>query len=258
MLLATLRRSAYFLLCIFFVGNHAPLHGQQQFYREKWIGLHNMAFKDKTETLDYETQSWLVNETTNEKRLSIGLHYRWFHKERTYRQVELFAFDSEKDDVVTQRYSLSNGDFLGPAGYEEQRSTIRLGYRTGRMVPMDDRLTVDLGVGGYPSYQRTESVPYSAASFPKTGTVWGVEVSFYAGLNYRIHKRINIAYHFVPIRMTYTRSRSTLGNPNLSPNQRESGFTQYDVNYWHFLLDVRNITISYVPEVIPKKEKMRG
>jgi hypothetical protein len=244
-------------LCIFFVGNQAPLHGQQQFYREKWIGLHNMAFKDKTETSEYQTPSWFANSTTNEKRFSIGFHYRWFPKERTYHQLDLFARDREEDDKVSLLYSLSSGNFLGALGATEQRSTIRLGYRIGRMFPIAKRLTADVSLGAHPSYQRMETVPNGSFAFPRMRTAWGAEARLYAGLNYRIHKRINIAYHFVPMTMSYYHSKNILKNPLLTRRQQESTSKDYDVNFLGDLLDVRNITISYVPKVTKKKKKRK-
>lgn len=136
----------------------------------------------------------------------------------------------------------------------EARNAVRLGYRTGRMIPLKNRLVLDIAVAGYPNYLHSEFVPFSEiASFPRKRTDWGVDLMLHTDLNFRIHKHISIGYQFVPINISYYRSKNIVENPVLTPRQQENVTYVSEVRYFNSLLDLRNITISYVVQLNPSK-----
>lgn len=239
--------STFFALFLLMVSSPKNLNAQQGSTHSQWIGLHNMYFQNANEsTVDTMlSPTRILTQVDKERAFSLGLHYRRINEKRIYQQFDVFAFDlAIKEDFLMTEIPSQN--VIEPTrGTEVKTTNIRLGYQYGKMFSLVNRLTADAGLGGYPTYLRSSTLPRTSAGFPRRETRLGFGLNIHLGLNYQVFKNINIGYSFVPATAQWFWYEERIENPILTENQKISREARLETTAFESVLDFRNIRISY-------------
>lgn len=235
--------SLFALLLIF----STSLLAQKRAMPDQWIGLHNFYYQNKSKVNQYTSDSiTFITIEDHDSALSLGAYYRVIKDNNSYHHFDLFAFDlATKEHLVVQ-------ERVGSQIYEPTRGSlvettdIRFGYRRGKMFPLLKRLTADASVGGYPVYQRKITTPLTSIGFPRRETWLGLGLNIHLGLNYQIHKKINIGYSFIPVAGQWSWYEERVENPILTESQQTTRSARMDTEAFASVLDFRNINIRYV------------
>ncbi|MGH1433056.1 MAG: hypothetical protein ACRBG0_01205 [Lewinella sp.] len=222
------------------------LLGQKRAMPDQWIGLHNFYYQNREEINQFTSDSilYLISKD-HDAALSLGMYYRVIKEDNSYHHFDLFAFG------FTRKEDLRVGERVGTMIYEPTSGThiettdIRFGYRRGKMFPLFKRLTADASVGGYPVYQRKNTIPLTSAGFPRRETWLGIGLNIHLGLNFQIHKKINIGYSFVPVAGQWSWYEERVQNPVLTQSQQITRSARMDTQAFESMLDFRNININY-------------
>ncbi|WP_367390725.1 hypothetical protein [Lewinella sp. LCG006] len=223
------------------------LLGQKRAMPDQWIGLHNFYYQNKSDVKQYTPDSILFLTTEDhDAALSLGMYYRIIKENNTYHHFDVFAFDltTKEDLMVIERRDLGIAEPF--RGSRVETTDIRFGYRRGKMFPLLNRLTADASVGGYPVYQRKTTTPFSYVKFPVRETWLGMGLNIHLGLNYQIHKNINIGYSFIPVAGQWSWYEERVENPILTEQQKVNRSARMDTQAFASILDFRNFNINYV------------
>lgn len=223
------------------------LLAQKRAMPDQWVGLHNFYYQNREELKQFTSDSTLfLTSKDYDAALSLGMYYRVIKEDNSYHHFDLFAFDfTRKEDlrvaerVGSQIYEPASGTFV-------ETIDIRFGYRRGKMFPLLKRLTADASVGGYPVYQRKNTIPLTSAGFPIRETWLGLGLNIHLGLNYQIHKKINIGYSFIPVAGQWSWYEERVENPILTDPQKTTRSARMDTEAFASVLDFRDINIRYV------------
>jgi hypothetical protein len=222
------------------------LVGQRRDMPDRWIGLHNFYYQNRSEVDQYTPDSnRIITIEDHDAALSLGIYYRVFKENNSYHHFDVFAFGLTTDENGTSSLNTNNNLFQYIRGARRETTNIRFGYRRGKMFPLLNRLTADASVGGYPVYQRKKTIPFSIG-FPRRETWLGMGLNIHLGLNYQIHKNINIGYSFVPVAGQWSWYEKRVENPILTDNQKRTRSARMDTEIFASVLDFRNININYV------------
>lgn len=223
------------------------LLGQKRAMPDQWIGLHNFYYQNKSEVNQYTSDSIsFLTAEDHDAALSMGMYYRIIKENNSYHHFDIFAFDlTTKEDLrVTER--VGSQIYEPTSGAIVETTDIRFGYRRGKMFPLRNRLTADASVGGYPVYQRKYITPLTSIGFPRSETWLGVGLNIHLGLNYQIHKNINIGYSFIPVAGQWSWYEERVENPILTKRQQVNRSARMDTDAFASVLDFRNINLRYV------------
>jgi hypothetical protein len=223
------------------------LLGQKRAMPDQWIGLHNFYYQNKSKVNQYTSDSiFFITIEDHDAALSLGAYYRVIKDNNSYHHFDLFAFDiATKEHLVIQERVGSQIN-EPTRGSLVETTDIRFGYRRGKMFPLFKRLTADASVGGYPVYQRKNTIPLTSAGFPRRETWLGIGLNIHLGLNFQIHKKINIGYSFVPVAGQWSWYEERVQNPVLTQSQQITRSARMDTQAFESMLDFRNININYV------------
>lgn len=246
-----------FFLLMLFSTNH--LHAQQRYSSDQWVGLHNMYYQN-TDNSRVDTNALQTRVTTQidkEKALSFGVHYRTINENKVYQQIDIFSLDLAVVEDLLVAETIGQTIFEPTRGAEVKTTNVRLGYQRGKMFPLVNRMTADVGVGGYPTYIRKERTPFTSVGFPVRETWLGLGLNIHLGLNYQIHENINIGYSFIPVSAQWFRYEERVENPILTERQQTNSEARLETSVFDSVLDFRNVRISYVIEGGEKKNRRR-
>jgi hypothetical protein len=224
------------------------LLAQKRAMPDQWIGLHNFYYQNRTKVNQYFPDSIrTITIEDHDAALSLGAYYRVIKENNTYHHFDLFAFDltTKEDLTVTER--VGSQIYEPTKGARIETTDIRFGYRRGKMFPLLNRLTADASVGGYPVFQRKTTTPLTSIGFPRSEKWLGLGLNIHLGLNYQVHKNINIGYSFVPVAGQWSWYEKRVENPILTERQKiVDSSARMDIDAFASVLDFRNININYV------------
>ena len=225
------------------------LHAQSRKSTEKWIGVNNLSFKNKdmNTTVPLQTDSSILIHTgLLDKQFSIGLYFRIINKKRIYQQFDLFqmGWNRDKEDTIVDRTNLGYTQTLG--GKDIKSFNLLLGYQIGKLFPIIPKLTGDVGIRGFFKYRKVDETPLSSSSYLRNIKSTGLGLNLTVGLNYQVHKKINIGYHFVPISTALCLTKTDTNNPILTPRASNTKNLDFESSFFKSIIGTRNIDISYV------------
>ena len=247
------------LLCLTY---SSTVLAQRKAKPERWIGLHNVYYKNKSSSSSYTSQSpngleFIHTYDESDKQLSLGLHYRVIKANRIYQQFEILNLDINESEFVSITRVPGQSFSTPSSGRRLEYTNIQIGYRLGKMLPVWKGLSADASIGGYPTYRRTRTTPLTSLGFPQRDTYLGFSLDIQLGLNYQVHPNINIGYSIVPVAGQWFWHEHYNNNPILTERQKIDEEIIMQTNAFDQLLDFRNISLRYVMPTETKKRKKR-
>lgn len=251
-----------FTLLFVFLFFSAKLSGQKRTTPEKWIGIHNVYYKNRTDhfrdtVLTSSNVQIVTSDRTLDKNLSLGFHYRLIKENGRYQQFDLISLDVDKTEGLLVIYRVGD-QFMEPfRGSRTKTTNLQFGYRFGKMFTVYKQLMADASVGGYPMYNKLYRTPLTSGGFPRHDIRLGFTLDLRLGLNYQIHEHLNLGYSFVPFAGQWFWREQRTFNPVLIKMQQIERTTEMQTSTFSQVLDFRNISLRYVIPAGTKKRKRR-
>lgn len=190
-----------------------------------------------------------LEENSFHKSLSFGIHYRLVQSSGFYQHFDFIAFDWDEKDEVGM-VTLEDGEELVEPVYGSNKAVHQFiaGYQVGKLFPIVDKLTADVGLRGNARYRKQSITPYTSNNFPVDSTAIGLGLNLELGVNYKIGDHFVIGYHFIPAALDFFWHEEITHRPDLPMRQRLSRAFFFDARLAENVLSFGNISLSYVFE----------
>ena len=244
---------SFFLLFVCSLLFVQSLDAQKRYKPGKWLGIHNMNFRNSNnimeEPLAFANRRATLEETTFHKAFSFGIHYRLVQSSGFYQHFDFIAFDwKEKDEIG--RVTLEDGEEIIDPIYGSNNKVHQFiaGYQVGKLFPIIDNLTADVGLRGNGRFKQQVITPHPSSAFQVDSTSVGLGLNLELGVNYKIGDHLVIGYHFIPAALDFFWHEEMTHRPDLPLRQRLIREFFFDARLAENVLSVGNISLSYVFE----------
>ena len=222
------------------------LNAQSKEAEETWIGLSNLFFKSKdmnTVTSFNTNPSIILHKELIDHQFHFRFYYRKINKKKVYQQLDLFeiGWTRNKNSIA-----VDNGNFIEIIGGKDIKSfNFLLGYQKGKLFPIVSRLNGDIGIRGFGWYNKASETPLTSTGFPLKIKSAGLGLNLVMGLNYQVHKRINIGYSIVPASVMVFWNETVVDNPILPLRLKRARSIELESSFFKSIIGLRNFNISY-------------
>lgn len=220
---------------------------------KQWIGVNHLSFAQKNS--GNRNLSIFQNSNVNiifSKQLgySFGIDYRIFKENNKFHHFDVLAYDFSKEEYLRE---IKNVDSLGVTqivqeGSINKTTAFSLGWRTGKLKPINEKLSWDLSYGVYPYYAESKNDPTTEMSSLFPSSMLNIQLDFrlYAGVNFNITKKLVLYYHINAAMIALRYENNKLRNPNLTLKSQEINEVIFDIRFLKNFINTKNIGINYV------------
>ncbi|NBC07840.1 MAG: hypothetical protein GVY26_11670 [Bacteroidetes bacterium] len=246
------------------------LNAQKRYKPDKWLGIHNMNFRNSSNAKEEPRvfasgRRATLEENSFHKALSFGIHYRLVQSSGFYQHFDFIAFDYEEKDKVGT-ITLEDGEEIVEPIYGSNNKVHQFiaGYQVGKLFPIVENLTADVGLRGNGRFNKRVITPHNSSAFPVDSTAIGLGLNLELGVNYKIGDHFVIGYHFIPAALDFFWHEEITHRPDLPLRQRLFRAFFFDARLAENVLSFGNISLSYVFErkvqkkLRKKKRRKRG
>jgi hypothetical protein len=166
-----------------------------------------------------------------------------------YQHFDFIAFDYEEKDKVGTITLEDGEEIIDPIyGSNNKVHQFTAGYQVGKLFPIVDKLTADVGLRGNGRFKKQVHTPHTSGGFPMDNTYIGLGLNLELGLNYEIGDHFVIGYHFIPAALDYFWHKEITHRPDLPLRQRLFKTFAFNTRFAEDVLSFGNISLSYVFE----------